>query len=86
MFAGRHRVVPFTTSFVVANVTGWLVGARFVVKRVHYVEGGGVWAMDVAAVRLVRDKGIGPSGIAKRLGIGPASVCRTLSVELRASE
>jgi transposase-like protein len=42
--------------------------------------------MDVAAARLLYDNGIGPSDIAKRLGIGPASVYRALSVELRASD
>ncbi|WP_375419912.1 recombinase family protein [uncultured Sphingomonas sp.] len=37
-------------------------------------------SVDVAAVRTMRDGGIGPSDIAKRLGIGRASVYRALAV------
>lgn len=35
-------------------------------------------SVDVAAVRLLRNEGVGPSDIAKRLGIGRASVYRAL--------
>ncbi|MES3046527.1 helix-turn-helix domain-containing protein [Sphingomonas faeni] len=35
-------------------------------------------SVDVVAVRSLRDEGVGPSGIAKRLGIGRASVYRAL--------
>jgi len=47
------------------------------VERVQYVEGGR--AVDVAAVRLLRNEGVGPDDIAKRLGIGRASVYRVFS-------
>lgn len=36
-------------------------------------------SVDIAAVRALRDQGVGPSEIAKRLGIGRASVYRALS-------
>jgi DNA invertase Pin-like site-specific DNA recombinase len=36
-------------------------------------------SVDVAAVRLLRDQGIGPVEIAKRLGIGRASVYRAIT-------
>jgi len=71
------RVVPSASTLVVANVTGRQAYARFVVERVQYVEGGR--AVDVAAVRLLRNEGVGPDDIAKRLGIGRASVYRVFS-------
>ena len=36
-------------------------------------------SVDVAAVRTLKDQGVGPSEIAKRMGIGRASVYRALS-------
>ena len=36
-------------------------------------------SVDVAAAHLLRNEGVGPSAIAKRLGIGRASVYRALT-------
>jgi DNA invertase Pin-like site-specific DNA recombinase len=89
---------PFNTGDIYGELTVNLLGcfAQFetAIRKERQLEGiaaakvAGVYigrkpSVDVALVRALKAQGIGPSAIAKRLGIGRASVYRALEVQLK---